>query len=89
MVCESSIIYGVQLWELDAAWKEIDNIHGRCKKLLRLPRCAANSLAENELRRERGDDVGVTKYWQRIISMEIQNSVRECYERKKLHRPES
>jgi hypothetical protein len=46
-LCESRIMYGVELWGLDEAWKEVDRIHGRfCKKILGLPRCAANGMAE-------------------------------------------
>jgi hypothetical protein len=26
--CESRIMYGVELWGLDEAWKEVDRIHG-------------------------------------------------------------
>jgi hypothetical protein len=36
------------------AWKEIDKIHDRaCKKILGVPRCAANGAAEIELGRDR------------------------------------
>jgi hypothetical protein len=53
MLCESRIMYGVELWGLDKAWKEVDRLHGRfCKKILGLPRCAANDVAEMELRRD-------------------------------------
>jgi hypothetical protein len=35
------------------AWKEIDNIHCRfCKKILGVPRCAANGAAKIELLRD-------------------------------------
>jgi hypothetical protein len=38
-LCESRIMYGVELWGLDEVWKEADRIHGRfCKKILGLPR---------------------------------------------------
>jgi hypothetical protein len=61
-LCECNIMYGVELWGLDEAWKEVDRIHGRfCKKMLCLPRCVANGVAEKELGREhkrKGDVVG-------------------------------
>jgi hypothetical protein len=53
MLCEPGIIYGVELWGLDEAWKEADRIHGRfCKKILSLPRCAVKGVAEMELGRD-------------------------------------
>jgi hypothetical protein len=53
MLCESRIIYRVELWGPYEAWKISAKVHGRfCKKLLGLPRCAANGMAEMELGRE-------------------------------------
>jgi hypothetical protein len=68
MLCKSRIMYGVEVWGLDEAWKEVDRIHGRfCKKILGLPRCTANGLAEMELgrdsRRRKAMWLAV-KYWQ-------------------------
>jgi hypothetical protein len=52
-LCVSRIMYGVELWGLDEAWKEVDRIHGRfCKKILGLPRCVANGMTEMELGRD-------------------------------------
>jgi hypothetical protein len=74
----------LKLWRLDEAWKEVDRIHGRfCKKILGLPRCAANGVAEMELGRNsrRGKAMWLAvKYWQRIMHMDIQDPVRQCYE---------
>jgi hypothetical protein len=43
-------MYGVELLGLDEAWKEIDKMHGRfCKKILGIPRCVENGVAEVEL----------------------------------------
>jgi hypothetical protein len=54
MVCESRLMYGAEIWGLDEGWKEIDVIHGRlCKKMLGIPRFAANWVAELELERGR------------------------------------
>jgi hypothetical protein len=40
---ESKVMHGVELLELDKAWKETGRIHLRsCKKILGLPRCSAN-----------------------------------------------
>jgi hypothetical protein len=51
-LCESGIMYGVELWGLDEAWKEVDRIHGRfCKKIFGVPRCVASDMAEMELGR--------------------------------------
>jgi hypothetical protein len=40
MVCESKIMYGIEVWGLNDAWKEVDKIHStfckqnsRCTKL--------------------------------------------------------
>jgi hypothetical protein len=40
-------MYGAEIWGLDEEWKETDVIHGRhCKKILGIPRFAANGIAE-------------------------------------------
>jgi hypothetical protein len=51
-MCESGITYGVQIWGVEGGWKEIDKIHGRIKKILGIPRFAANGVAELELGRD-------------------------------------
>jgi hypothetical protein len=83
-LCESRIMHGIELRGLDEAWKDVDRIHGRfCKKILRLPRCAANGVAEMELGRYSGRGKAMwlaVKYWQRIMHMDIRDPVRQCYE---------
>jgi hypothetical protein len=38
MISESSMVYGIELWGVYDAWKEIDKIHSRfCKKILGVP----------------------------------------------------
>ena len=33
MVCESKIMYGIEIWGLNGAWKEVDKVHSIfCKK---------------------------------------------------------
>jgi hypothetical protein len=33
MVCKSKIMYGIEIWGLDGAWKEVDKVHSVfCKK---------------------------------------------------------
>jgi hypothetical protein len=54
MVCESKIMYGIQVQGLSDIWKELDKVICRfCKKLMGLPSCAANGFAEMELWRDR------------------------------------
>jgi hypothetical protein len=64
-------MYGVELWGLDEAFKEVDRIHGQfCGEILGLPRCVANGMAEMELGRNsrRGKAMWVAvKYWQRVM----------------------
>jgi hypothetical protein len=61
-------MYDVELWGLDEAWKEVGRIHGRFwNKILDLPMCAVNVMAEMELGRDsrRGKAIWLTfKYWQ-------------------------
>jgi hypothetical protein len=53
MVCESKIMYGIEVWGLNGAWKEAEKIHSIfCKKIIGIPNCAANGFAEMELGRE-------------------------------------
>lgn len=47
MLCESKMMYGVELRGFSEAWKEIGNIHGRFfDEVLGLPRCTANGVTE-------------------------------------------
>jgi hypothetical protein len=84
VISESTMMYGIELWGVYDAWKEIDKIHGRfCKKVLGVPRCAANEAAEIELVRDSrtGKTMRLTlKYWQRILRMDNQESVKKCYD---------
>jgi hypothetical protein len=72
------------IWGLWEGWKEISIIQGRfCKKILRIPRFAANGVAELELGRDsrRGKVLCVAvKYWLRILQMDRGELVRGCYE---------
>jgi hypothetical protein len=44
------MMYGAKIWRLDEGWKDIDIIHGRLsKKILGIPRFAANGVAELDL----------------------------------------
>jgi hypothetical protein len=77
-------MYGAEIWGLDEGWKEIDIIHGRlCKKILGIPRYAANGFAELELGRDsrRGKVLCLAvKYWKRTLQVDKEELVRVCYE---------
>jgi hypothetical protein len=46
-------MYGIEIWGLNGAWKEVDNVHSRfCKKIIGIPNCTVNGFAEMELGRE-------------------------------------
>jgi hypothetical protein len=64
-------VYGIEVWGLSEARKEIDKARSRfCKKLMGVPNCAASGFAEMELSREgrRGKCIGqIVKYWYRIV----------------------
>jgi hypothetical protein len=52
-VCESRMMHRAEIWGLDEGWKEIDIINSTlCKKILWIPRFAANGVAEIELGRD-------------------------------------
>jgi hypothetical protein len=74
MACESRMMYGAEVWGLDEGWKEIDIINGRlCKKILGIPRFAANGVAEIELGRDsrRGKVLCLAvKYWLRTLQVD-------------------
>jgi hypothetical protein len=84
MVCESRMMYGIEISGVEEGWKEIYKIHGRmCKKILGIPRFAANGVAELELGRDsrRGKVMSTSvKYWQRILQMDKDDLVRVCYD---------
>jgi hypothetical protein len=69
---------------LDEGWKETDIIHGRfCKKILGIPRFAANGIAELQLGRDsrRGKVLcRAVKNLQRTLQMDKEELVRVCYE---------
>jgi hypothetical protein len=73
MLCESKITYGIEVWRLSEAWKELDKVHHRfCKKLMGIPNCAVNGMAEMELGRQsrRGKCIGqILKYWYQIMCL--------------------
>jgi hypothetical protein len=84
MVCESRMMYGVEIRGIEEGWKEIDKIHGRVgRKILGIPRFAANWVAELELGRDsrrRKAMNTLVKYWQRILQMDKDDLVRMCHD---------
>jgi hypothetical protein len=84
MVCESRLMCGAEIWGLDEGWKETAIIHGRlCKKILRIPRFAANGVAEVELGGDsrRGKVLCLAvKYWLRTVQTDKEELVRVCFE---------
>jgi hypothetical protein len=84
MVCKSEIMYGIEVWGLNEAWKELDKVHSRfCKKLIGVPNCAANGFVEMELSRESRREkclVQILKYWYQIMDLEIEEPIKQCYE---------
>jgi hypothetical protein len=49
----NNIMYGIEVWACDEAWREFGMIHSRlCKKEMSIPNCAANGFAEIEPGRE-------------------------------------
>jgi hypothetical protein len=83
-MCESRMMYGVQMWGLEGGWKQIDKIHSRfCKVTLGMPRSAANNVAELELGRvsRRGKVLNrITKFWLRLLGMDSLELIKLCYE---------
>jgi hypothetical protein len=67
-------MYGIEVWSLSEAWKELDKVYHRVyKKLMGIPNCAVNGLAEMELGREsrRGKRIGqILKYWCQIMCLD-------------------
>jgi hypothetical protein len=84
MIIESKMTYGVETWGLEEAWEETDKIHRRfCKKLIQVSRSAVNGAAELEFgRNDRRGEVlcAWVEYWIRIMHLDTQDLVRECYE---------
>jgi hypothetical protein len=84
MVYESRMMYGVEIWGIEEGWKQIDKIHGRmCKKILGIPRFAANGVTELELGRDsrRGKVMNsLVTYWPRISQMDKDDLVKVFYD---------
>jgi hypothetical protein len=72
MVCESKIVYGIEVWGLNGAWKEVDKVHSIfCKK--RYAKLCSKWIAEMELGREsrRSKCLGrILKYWYSVMFLE-------------------
>jgi hypothetical protein len=53
MLCESKIMYGIQVWGLNKAWKELGKVHsGSCNKLMGVVKCAVSGFAKMEVGRQ-------------------------------------
>jgi hypothetical protein len=49
----SRMMHGGEMWGIEEGWKETGTVRGRfSEKVLRMPRCAANKVAELELGRD-------------------------------------
>jgi hypothetical protein len=87
MVRESDIMYAIEIWGLNGAWKEVDKVHSIfCTKIIGIPNCAANGFAEKGLGREsrKSKCLGqIVKYWYRIMFLETEQPIKQCYERQK------
>jgi hypothetical protein len=77
-------MYGIEIWGLNGAWKEVDKIHSIfCKNTIGIPSCAANGFAEMELGREsrRSECLGrILKYWYSVMFLEREEPTKQCYE---------
>jgi hypothetical protein len=81
MVCESRMMYGAEIWGLDEG-RKFDIIHGRlCKKILGIPRFAANGVADVTWE----EIVGGARYYvcceyrQRTLQTDKEELIRVCY----------
>jgi hypothetical protein len=81
MVCESKIMYEIEVWRLDEAWEEIDKIHSRFgKKLLDILSYAVHgfadiSMSEQERKGHRMDCKILVSYY--VSGYE--GAVQQCY----------
>jgi hypothetical protein len=84
IVCESRMLYGVEIWGLEGGWKQIDRIHNKlCKVILGMPRLTANNVAEIELGRvsRRGKVLSrITKFWLRLLRLDSSELIKLCYD---------
>jgi hypothetical protein len=82
MVRKSNIMYGIEIWGLNGAWKEVDKVHSRfCKKITRIPNWAVNKFVEMELGRNSrtGNCLGqILKYWYHVMCLETKNQIKQC-----------
>jgi hypothetical protein len=77
-------MYGIEVWGLNGAWKEVDKVHSIfCKKIIGIPNCAANGFVEMELGREssRSKCLGrILKYWYCVMFLEAEEPIKRGYE---------
>jgi hypothetical protein len=63
------MLHGVQTWGIYKAWRNIYIVHERFyKRILGVPKRAANCTAEREIRRD--SSTGKVKYWRRLQSLD-------------------
>jgi hypothetical protein len=74
-------MYGIEMWGLEGGWKEKDKIQFIfCKKILQVPRSAANVVAELDMGRDSRKSKVAMKCWLRVYQIVKQDLVRECCE---------
>jgi hypothetical protein len=80
MVRESKIMYGIEIWGLNGAWKEVDKMDSIfCIRIIGISNCAANGFAEMELGREsrRSKCLGrILKYWYSVMFLETEEPIK-------------
>lgn len=76
MVCEAKIMYGIDMWGLSEAWKDLGKVYSKLfKKIMGVRNCAATGFAGTELwgGSRRGKCIEHTvKYWFRIMYLDVE-----------------
>ena len=81
MVCESKVMYGIELWRFTEAWEELDKVNSRFCTFI--PNCAANGYSEMKLGRQRRRAKGtgqIVKCWYRIVCLDTEAPVKQWHE---------
>ena len=82
IICESRMIFGIEILGIKGGWEIVDNIPGRfCKKMLTLPQSTVNDTAERGL--GKGSRRGkffcrTSQFWCRILQMEQEKFLKYC-----------
>lgn len=79
-------MYGIEIWGLNGAWKEVDKVHSRfCKKIIDKRNCSKRIYRYGTQQGEWERQVlgQILKYWYIVMCLETEEPIKQCSEQQK------